>query len=236
MTEMSDSFSGQRKRCPDCGYLKPRTDFRNNKANPDGLSFYCRECYAKRDKVTYRARREREGKKVREKINVPTGYKRCPGCSEIKPFGEWNRNSASRDGYCSYCRACQSERGSRDYFKRTHGLTPEEVRELTAAQDGLCALCRLAPAEHVDHDHATGRRRGILCFNCNVALGQLKDDPETLRRGIEYLAMFGADSRGGSEVVEPPWGWDDFDIAEPGLPDIDLARLEPPDPLSYEFA
>ena len=57
-----------------------------------------------------------------------------------------------------------------------YGLTPEDVDRMFAEQGGLCAICREAPAvQHVDHDHATNRVRGLLCFNCNGALGQFRD-------------------------------------------------------------
>lgn len=44
-----------------------------------------------------------------------------------------------------------------------------------------------SPAVHVDHRHETGRVRGVLCFNCNSAIGTLGDDPDTFRRAIAYL-------------------------------------------------
>jgi hypothetical protein len=56
-----------------------------------------------------------------------------------------------------------------------------------AAQDGLCAICREAPAEHVDHDHVSGRVRGLLCFNCNGALGQFRDRVDLMLRAVAYL-------------------------------------------------
>ncbi|MDQ1705857.1 MAG: hypothetical protein QOF18_2223 [Frankiaceae bacterium] len=54
------------------------------------------------------------------------------------------------------------------------------------AQGGTCAVCPGKP-EHVDHDHETGRVRGILCFNCNQALGNVRDNPTVLKGLIDYL-------------------------------------------------
>jgi len=62
---------------------------------------------------------------------------------------------------------------------------------LLAEQGGLCAICREAPAAHVDHDHATGRVRGLLCFNCNGALGQFRDRPDLMLRAYAYLTASG---------------------------------------------
>ena len=55
------------------------------------------------------------------------------------------------------------------------------------AQGGVCAICREAPAVHVDHDHATGEVRGMLCFPCNAAIGHLRDDPRVVRAAAAYL-------------------------------------------------
>ncbi|MGI5249363.1 endonuclease VII domain-containing protein [Actinacidiphila glaucinigra] len=54
-------------------------------------------------------------------------------------------------------------------------------------QFGICCICLDAPAEHVDHDHGTGRVRGVLCFSCNAALGQFKDRPDVIRRAAAYV-------------------------------------------------
>jgi hypothetical protein len=58
---------------------------------------------------------------------------------------------------------------------------------MLANHGGLCAICREAPAQHVDHDHVTGRVRGLLCFNCNGALGQFRDRRDLMLAAIAYL-------------------------------------------------
>lgn len=95
----------------------------------------------------------------------------------------------------------------RDYFKndlRRHcGITPQKYKELCDAQNNLCALCgkpERALANHgkrvrglcVDHCHETGILRGLLCSSCNIGIGNLKHDPELLRRAIEYLEKYRA--------------------------------------------
>ena len=79
----------------------------------------------------------------------------------------------------------------RDYLReRTFGVTPEQYRAWVNEQEGKCAICRQAPGIRglaVDHDHNTGKIRGLLCGNCNVLLGHAKDNPATLRAAAEYL-------------------------------------------------
>ena len=58
------------------------------------------------------------------------------------------------------------------------------------AQDGLCAICERHPEDgvlRVDHDHSTGKIRGLLCRHCNLALGNMSDDVSLLRKAIAYL-------------------------------------------------
>jgi hypothetical protein len=73
------------------------------------------------------------------------------------------------------------------HLKRRYGITEAEVDAMTRRQGSLCAICREAVAKHVDHDHATSKVRGILCFNCNGGLGQFKDRVDRLEQAIDYL-------------------------------------------------
>lgn len=76
-----------------------------------------------------------------------------------------------------------------------YGLTQNAFRELWNLQAGRCAicLCRLVDDgsrhTHVDHDHTTGEVRGLLCADCNVALGRFKDDPVAMRRAADYVEL-----------------------------------------------
>ena len=58
---------------------------------------------------------------------------------------------------------------------------------MLATQGGLCAACKTDRPQHVDHDHKTGRVRGMLCFLCNQALGNVRDDIKRLHGLIDYL-------------------------------------------------
>jgi len=78
--------------------------------------------------------------------------------------------------------------------KRRYGITLEQVEQLRIKQGGRCALCGEPPSAKglcVDHDHATGRVRGLLCNGCNVGLGYLGDTAEGLRRALRYVENAG---------------------------------------------
>lgn len=66
-------------------------------------------------------------------------------------------------------------------------MTEADRDDMVSSQKGLCVICLAAPAVHVDHCHRTGKVRGVLCFNCNSAIGLLGDDPDTVRRAAAYL-------------------------------------------------
>jgi len=127
---------------------------------------------------------------------------RCADCGQTKEAVEFPRNRSTRSGLHPYCKLCHNRRtresvrksgGSRKYhLKRRYRLTLEEFDRLVERQGGLCAICREAPATDVDHDHKTGRVRGILCEPCNGTIGLFHDDPAIVRRAIDYLIEHGA--------------------------------------------
>lgn len=75
---------------------------------------------------------------------------------------------------------------------RPHGLKLADYERMLAAQGGGCACCGAKVNKSgrrlgVDHDHRTGKVRGILCHHCNAGIGHFGDDPERLRLAIAYL-------------------------------------------------
>lgn len=133
---------------------------------------------------------------------IDEGLFRCKRCGVEKPVAEM------RSDYRYVCLMCFSDLGN-DWQRRhpeqsarhkrnchlikKFGITIEEAEQLLLAQGSVCAVC-LHPisdirgySPHVDHDHATGKVRGILCFSCNRGLGAFRDNIGHLGAAIEYL-------------------------------------------------
>lgn len=89
-----------------------------------------------------------------------------------------------------------SRPGPRNYER--WGMTLEQFKAVLADQKWACWICwrtfgeRLRPV--IDHDHSTGKMRGILCGSCNVALGMVRDDPRVIRRMLKYLRLHAQES------------------------------------------
>lgn len=72
-------------------------------------------------------------------------------------------------------------------LKSRYDLSPKQYRQMVDDQGGICAVCEQQANLDVDHDHATQKVRGLLCFRCNAGLGSFKDNPEFLENAIRYL-------------------------------------------------
>jgi hypothetical protein len=125
--------------------------------------------------------------------------KLCRRCREMKPLGAFHRKRKGGQGRGSVCKACRkqepysSEANRRVMLKHKYGITPAEYATLLTRQGGGCAVCGRTSGDnlhrhlHVDHDHVTGRVRGLLCSRHNVALGMLGDDPEEVVSLLAYI-------------------------------------------------
>lgn len=137
--------------------------------------------------------------------------KNCTLCFQLKPLSDFYNDKRTRDGKTARCTSCHSQasyesrkkstapHARRGYdrkirLKSKYGLTLEAYDAMLAAQGGVCAICLEPPGVdawdrslHVDHNHRTGRVRGLLCGHCNTAIGKMRDDVERLARAITYL-------------------------------------------------
>jgi hypothetical protein len=94
--------------------------------------------------------------------------------------------------YMEDWRAVKPDYERHRHLKRTYGLHPGQKEQMLASQNGQCAICKVSePGSKkgwsVDHDHATGKVRSILCHHCNLVLGNAKDDPSLLREAANYI-------------------------------------------------
>lgn len=123
-----------------------------------GRASYCKPCQNKWHKAWWAANRDELTKKKREHwITVPSRVK-------------WDR-----------------------HLKVRYGISADEHEAMQASQNYVCAICdqpetrRQGTRLSVDHCHATGMVRGLLCDRCNTVLGRVKDDVTILERAISYL-------------------------------------------------
>jgi hypothetical protein len=138
---------------------------------------------------------------MRLEVEQVAGCKWCSRCEIRVPLSGFTQDRNAADGLRRYCRECNRGMSRRRYEQasvrqrrewdllKTYGLSHDAYDQLLASQGGCCALCeRLAQGFLVvDHDHATGAVRGLLCQGCNVGLGAFGDSLAGLSRAIRYL-------------------------------------------------
>lgn len=143
----------------------------------------------------------------------PITEKACCDCKTVKPVEDfaWQRKASGNWHRGSVCRPCRARRTRawnakhrrtkvRDRnLRRDYGIGLAEYNALFSEQAGACAICgdTVMPTDTrtgepyqmgVDHCHTCGAVRALLCRSCNNGLGCFRDDPERLKKAIEYLA------------------------------------------------
>ncbi len=154
------------KRCRVCDQQKPITEFYKSKRTKDGYNNICKPC--KRSYDDCHINKENKRKYNRER--------------EIK-LQRWKSPERQRD---------QRNRN----LKRRYDLTGEQYDSMLTDQQGLCFICKSTNKDgrglSVDHNHTTNEVRALLCGNCNLIVGNCKEDPAILLQVIEYLKLFNA--------------------------------------------
>lgn len=131
----------------------------------------------------------------------------CSKCGETKSRTEFNKCNQNKDKLFTWCRECQkiyahsykrlskqtSAQIRKTNLRKCHGLTLEQYAEMLKQQNERCAICGSTDTGAntnnfaVDHNHETGKIRGLLCKPCNLALGLFKDAETILLKAVYYL-------------------------------------------------
>jgi len=161
------------KVCSKCKQAKPVSDFHIDRYQGDKLKPACRLC----TNAVKRKWRHDNADIVRQKRKE-----------------EARRNSERIRAY--YQTDKRRKATLKHKCEKIYGITVNEFEAMMEASDGRCYICDRLPEEipghrhkrlGIDHDHATGRVRGLLCTPCNVMLGSAGDSQQTLRNAIKYL-------------------------------------------------
>jgi len=151
--------------------------------------------------------------KLQYKYNVMPTTKMCTVCKVAKPFEDFydgykakkqqyqtnRRYPHSRCKDCDHARVRTYHKNNRakvvkqqliSHRRREYGLTEEQYNYMVSSQNNMCAICNKPSHKtlHIDHDHVTGKVRGLLCSSCNTGIGFFKDDISLLNNAIDYLA------------------------------------------------
>lgn len=203
VTTMNEqAVTANEKHCRKCGVSKPLAAFHAARRSADGVASWCKHCT--RDCVTA----SRLNKKP--KIAVAFGMKRCPGCKLELAAELFALDKSTKDSLNCYCKKCSTEISKRYYAKNrsevlrrvrpvarrkmlkyVYGITEDDYSAMESACGGVCETCgSLGDGDYlcVDHCHATGIIRGLLCRKCNAALGLVNDSLATLNAMVSYLS------------------------------------------------
>jgi len=143
-----------------------------------------------------------------------------PNCLELnpQPLICFSKNKSKKDGLNYQCKKCVNfynadhysknknkislnKKGTqREYkLKKKFGLSLDDRNKMLISQEGRCAICKITLQEHfeeyqhdfaVDHDHLSGKNRGLLCTKCNTGLGLFQDNSILLKKAADYLDFF----------------------------------------------
>lgn len=197
------------KTCSCCGETKSLDDFPQDQKAKDGLGYHCLGCCAKRANSRYRRNRRKSGAEYSRLLTddewreiEARGTMACRKCGREQPLDQFRPTKLPRRR--RVCRDCRLKRAAeltrlkqadrraayQRYRCKQFGITPEDYDRMLEEQQGLCAICRRPlgrKGQTIDHCHRTGRVRGIVHSQCNLVIGNAREDIEVLRGAIAYL-------------------------------------------------
>lgn len=189
------------KLCKGCALTLPVEMFSPDRRTLDGLAPRCYSCKGiappgATTKMCIMCDTVKPLDGFHKDLQSPDLHRRiCKKCGS-KSAKNWNQTNPAkfRANVYAWKRAHKDATrasGRRHHLKITYGITPEQYWEMFDLQGRVCAICGRPPKTkhlHVDHDHKTGRVRGLLCSNCNTRLVPIiEHHPERIAATVAYL-------------------------------------------------
>lgn len=173
------------KKCSKCKVEKPLDQFSKDESRRDNLSPTCKPCIKNYHKEYYLRNRENVTEKVRKR------YEENPNLALERSKRRYETNKQERLEQIRQWRGNNKHKIRWYGLKAKYGITKEEYESLIEKQNNVCAICKMENTNGkplcVDHEHSTGKIRGLLCFSCNTALGLMKEHSCLLREAATYL-------------------------------------------------
>lgn len=185
------------KVCTGCGKKLPATlEFFHKGNDGFGLRHRCKECRKKvyeENKDEVLKKRKDYYEKNKDQIRIQQLQYRKTEAGK-KSRNKYTKSEKGRKIQRKYIFSDKGRRTRKTYYYRKYfNISLEELTTLLEKQDYRCAVCgTLEPGGRhkkfsLDHDHETGKIRGLLCDKCNRGLGYFNDNIEVLKRAIKYL-------------------------------------------------
>ncbi len=171
-------------------YDKKRYKENKEKEKKRSLEYY----YANKEKSNHRSKawREKNKSRVKELNKIWYSKNKVKAKEHSKKLYYSNKEKALEVNRTWYSK--NKDKVKNNYLKRNYGMSLDEYNTLLTLQNNVCAICFkkeiLDKSLIVDHNHETGKVRGLLCDKCNFAIGLLSDNPETVMSAFYYLIKY----------------------------------------------
>jgi hypothetical protein len=159
------------KKCTKCGEIKVIEEFYKARDMKDGRQSLCKVCKREHSRNWWHADIDKHRDDVKK-------WHKANREKVLNNVRQWKRNNP--------------DKARAQHLKRKYGITEEDYQSVLVSQGGVCAICGELELSktgrlHIDHNHDTGKVRGLLCGQCNKGIGLFKDTPDLLLSAAKYL-------------------------------------------------
>lgn len=169
--------------CYQCNKIKEITYFGKDKDKRDGFVTKCKECLGVgvgRKRLRGSMYKTIDGEK----------YIVCVTCNETKSLEHYYTSKTVKSGYQHECKDCNKEFSRKRHMIRNYNISEQELDYYLSACDNSCEICGDSFNDtrmNIDHNHLSGKFRGLLCGKCNMALGLMRDSLSNLESAANYI-------------------------------------------------